>query len=52
MRGIEVSDGRRPDDVADNAILDVGPVLFQCREELPELDDRRLRVVHMLLELR
>ena len=52
MRGIEVSDGWRPDDVADNAILDVGPVLFQCREGLPELDDRRLRVVHMLLELR
>lgn len=52
MRGSEAGDGRRPDDVADDAIVDLGPVFLQRRKELPELGDRRPRVVQVLLELR
>ena len=52
MRGSEAADGRRPDDVADDAISDLGPVFLQHREELPELGDCHLRVVQVPLELR
>lgn len=51
-RGVETGEGRRPDDMSDDPVVDVRPVILQRREETLELDDGCLRVVQVLLKPR
>ena len=49
VRGVCTGDGRGPNDVPDDPVVDVRPVPLQRRKETLELDDGLLRVVQVLL---